>query len=59
VMIFLTLTVFKAFYIIADFMHLRHELKLLILAIILPVVFLFWLVVALLIEGNYIFGIRF
>ena len=58
-MIFLTLTVFKAFYIIADFMHLRHEAILLILSIMLPVVFVVWLIVALLVEGSAIFDVRF
>jgi cytochrome c oxidase subunit IV len=58
-MVFLTLTVFKAFYIIADFMHLRHEAILLILSIMLPTMFVVWLIVALLIEGDAIYTVRY
>jgi cytochrome c oxidase subunit IV len=50
--IFILLTIAKAFYIVADFMHLRHEVKTLILAIILPAAFVVWLIVALLAEGG-------
>ena len=57
-MVFLTLTIFKAFYIVADFMHLRHEAILLILSIMLPAIFVVWLVVALLVEGSAIFDLR-
>jgi len=56
---FLLLTVFKAFYIVADFMHLRHEVKSLMLSIVLPLVFVVWLVVALITEGGAIFSVRF
>ncbi|MCS6968703.1 MAG: cytochrome C oxidase subunit IV family protein [Cytophagales bacterium] len=52
-MIFVLMTFVKAFYIVAEFMHLRYEVKVLVLSIILPCVFLVWLVVALLLEGAY------
>jgi cytochrome c oxidase subunit IV len=53
--IFIILTVFKAFYIVADFMHLRHEVKTLIWAVLLPTAFVVWLIIALLVEGGSIF----
>ena len=53
--IFIILTIFKAFYIVAEFMHLKHEVKGLIWAIIVPMAFVVWLVVALINEGAYIY----
>lgn len=57
--IFIGLTIVKAFYIVAEFMHLRHEVKVLIWSILLPMVFVVWMIIALLVEGNAIFGVRF
>lgn len=45
--IFIVLTIFKAFFIVAEFMHLGHEVKGLIYSIILPMIFILWLIVAL------------
>lgn len=53
VSVFVGLTIFKAFYIVADFMHLRHEVKALIWSIILPLTFVVWFIVAMLTEGDY------
>lgn len=50
--IFIGLTIVKAFYIVAEFMHLRHEVKTLMWSIMLPVIFVLWLIVALLLEGG-------
>ena len=52
VAIFVGLTIIKAFYIVAEFMHLKMEVKTLIWSIIIPLVFIVWLVIALLMEGN-------
>ena len=52
VVIFVTLTLVKAFYIVAEFMHLKHEAKGLIAAIVIPVTFIIWLIAALLTEGS-------
>lgn len=52
--IFVGLTIVKAFYIVGEFMHLKHEVKTLIWSIILPCLFVVWLIVALLVEGGYI-----
>ncbi len=49
---FIILTLAKAFYIVAEFMHLKHEVKTLILSIVLPMAFVVWLIVALLAEGS-------
>lgn len=56
---FIFMTLFKAFFIVAEFMHLKHEVKALKWSIIVPIVFLFWLIIALLVEGNHIFHVRF
>ena len=53
--IFVALTFVKTFYIVGEFMHLKYETKMLIWSIVLPVIFMIWLIVALLIEGGYIF----
>lgn len=54
-MIFVIMTFIKAFYIVAEFMHLKHEVKALIWSIVLPCAFVVWLVIALLTEGSFIF----
>ncbi|MFC6997905.1 cytochrome C oxidase subunit IV family protein [Rufibacter roseus] len=51
--IFILLTIVKAFYIVAEFMHLKHEVKGLIWSILIPSVLLIWLLVALLVEGTF------
>lgn len=56
--IFVALTLVKAFYIVAEFMHLKYEVKVLIWSIILPILFIVWLIVALLAEGSAIFDLR-
>ncbi len=59
VAIFLGLTVVKAFYIVAEFMHLKHEQKTLIWSIIGPLILIVWLIIALMFEGNAIFDVRY
>jgi cytochrome c oxidase subunit 4 len=51
--IFITLTLVKAFYIVAEFMHLGHEVKSLVLSITLPLIFLIWFVVAMMVDGTF------
>jgi cytochrome c oxidase subunit IV len=53
--IFIILTIFKAFYIVAEFMHLKHEAKALIWSIMIPMALIVWLMVALISEGSYYF----
>lgn len=52
--IFIVLTIFKAFFIVAEFMHLKHETKGLIWTILVPFGLLVWLLVALITEGTYV-----
>lgn len=54
--IFIALTLVKAFYIVAEFMHLKYEVKVLIWSIVLPMIFVVWLVIALIYEGGSIFS---
>ncbi|GAB3987095.1 hypothetical protein GCM10028807_06050 [Spirosoma daeguense] len=50
--IFVIMTLVKAFYIVGEFMHLKHEVKSLIWAIVVPIIFIIWLLIALLKEGD-------
>ena len=59
VAIFIGLTIVKAFYIVAEFMHLRHEMKALIWSIMIPTIFVVWMIIAFLIEGGEVFGARY
>ena len=50
--IFVGLTIVKAYFIVSEFMHLKYEIKTLIWAILLPLLFVIWLIIALIYEGN-------
>jgi len=50
--IYLILTCAKAFYIIAEFMHLRHELKNLIMTIAVPATLFIWFIISFLWDGG-------
>jgi len=50
--VFIVLTLTKAFYIIAEFMHLRHEIRNLILTISIPAMLFIWFITAFLWDGN-------
>ena len=52
--IFIVLTILKAFFIVGEFMHLKHETKGLIWTVLVPVSLLVWLLVALITEGSFI-----
>jgi cytochrome c oxidase subunit IV len=43
---------------VAEFMHLKGEVKTLIWSIMIPLVFVVWLIVALLVEGGAIYEVR-
>lgn len=58
VSIFVALTFVKAFYIISEFMHLKHETKVLIWSIALPMILVVWLVIALIYEGGAVLDVR-
>lgn len=57
--IFVLMTIVKAFYIVAEFMHLKYEVKVLIWSILIPCIFIVWLLVALIYEGVAIFDTRY
>ena len=42
----------KAFYIVAYFMHLKHEVKNLIMTIVVPLCLFIWFIIAFLADGN-------
>ncbi|MCC5935980.1 MAG: cytochrome C oxidase subunit IV family protein [Lunatimonas sp.] len=56
--IFIVLTIVKAYYIMMEFMHLGEEAKPLFYSIIVPLIFLVWLVIALMKEGADILNMR-
>lgn len=56
--IFVILTIVKAFYIVAEFMHLGHEVKFLVWSIILPMIFVAWFILAMMMEGSSVFDLR-
>ncbi len=51
--IYVVLTLFKAFFIVSEFMHLGHEVKALVYSIVLPMMFVVWLIVAMIMEARY------
>lgn len=59
VAIFVGMTIVKAFYIVAEFMHLKHEVKVLIWSILVPMIFVVWMLVAFLYEGMAIYDVRY
>ena len=58
VWIFIGMTIVKAFYIVAEFMHLKYEVKVLIWSIMIPMIFVVWMLVAFIYEGSSIFDVR-
>lgn len=50
--VFIILTLAKAFFIIAEFMHLRHELKNMIMTIAIPALLFVWFLMAFLWDGG-------
>jgi cytochrome c oxidase subunit 4 len=50
--LYLILTCAKAFYIIAEFMHLRHEIKNMIMTIAIPALIFVWFIIAFLWDGS-------
>ncbi len=50
--IFVFLTIVKAGYIVGEFMHLRYEVKVLFWAVLIPMIFVVWMLVAFVYEGT-------
>ena len=57
--LFVGLTIVKAFYIVSEFMHLKYERKVLIWSIMIPTIFVVWLIISLIYEGGAIYNVRF
>jgi cytochrome c oxidase subunit IV len=51
---FILMTIIKAGYIVGEFMHLRYEAKVLLWSILIPMVFVVWMLVAFVYEGHHI-----
>lgn len=49
--VFIALTLWKAFYIVSEFMHLGHEKRSLIMSILLPLLFVIFLIFILMYQG--------
>ena len=50
---FIVLTIVKAFFIVAEFMHLKHEVRRLVWIILIPFIFIGWLLIGMILEGGY------
>ncbi len=57
--IFVLMTIVKAGYIVGEFMHLRYEAKVLFWSIMIPIVFIIWMLVAFVYEGMKLSDINF
>lgn len=57
--IFVVLTIFKAAYIVGEFMHLKYEAKVLFWSILIPMVFVIWMLAAFVYEGLKIGEVNF
>lgn len=57
--IFVAMTIVKAAYIVGEFMHLRYEVKVLLWSILIPMIFVVWMLVAFVYEGMKISEIAF
>ena len=58
VWIFIGMTIIKAGYIVGEFMHLRYESKVLLWSILIPTVFIIWMLTAFIYEGMAISDVR-
>lgn len=50
--LFVIMTLAKAFFIIAEFMHLRHEIRNMIMTVAVPALLFVWFVLAFVLDGN-------
>ncbi len=57
--IFVLMTIVKAAYIVGEFMHLRYEAKFLLWSVLIPTVFIIWMLVAFVYEGIKLSDINF
>ncbi len=50
--LFVILTIVKAGYIVGEFMHLKYEVKVLFWSVLIPMIFIAWMLVAFVYEGT-------
>lgn len=55
--LFIGLTIWKAFYIVSEFMHLGHEKRSLKLSILLPLLFVIFLIFILMYQGSALYNV--
>lgn len=55
IVVFIALTIVKAYYIVAEFMHLGHEKKSLKMSIVLPMLFVVFLICIMIYQGGAIY----
>ncbi len=55
--VFIALTIWKAFYIVSEFMHLGHEKRSLVVSILLPLLFVVFLIFILMYQGAAILNV--
>ena len=51
--VMIILSIYKAYYIVSEFMHLGHETKGMAASVVLPTLLLVWAIIAFLWEGDY------
>ncbi|MCS6823126.1 MAG: cytochrome C oxidase subunit IV family protein [Cytophagaceae bacterium] len=57
--LFVLLTFVKTFYIVGEFMHLKYEVKSFVWTICAPTLFIVWLILSMLIEGDSVLSLRY
>jgi caa(3)-type oxidase subunit IV len=57
--IFVGMTIVKAAYIVGEFMHLKYEAKVLFWSVLIPTIFIVWMLVAFVYEGMKLSDINF
>lgn len=50
--LFIMMSAVKAFFIVAEFMHLKYEVRALVISILAPCLFLVWFIIAFMMEGS-------
>jgi cytochrome c oxidase subunit IV len=51
-LLFILMSVMKAFFIVGEFMHLKYEVRALAMSILMPLLFLVWAIIAFGMEGE-------
>lgn len=51
-LLFILMSAVKAVYIVGEFMHLRYEMRAMIISILAPCLFLIWFLIAFMMEGE-------